>query len=131
MQVRRLVNETPVGQNALVTVLRAGKTIDLSVTPEPASPTQDLLPDELEKRLDEFRRQLPRNQPRWFQGPGAPNRQFEWPLFEWTPGAGRLGVVVQDLSPQLADYFKVKGGVLVASVTPDHQPRAPASRRAT
>jgi serine protease Do len=143
VQVRRLVNETPIGLNALVTVFRGGKTMDLSVAPEPASPSLDLLPDELENRLDEFRKQLPRNQPRWFQGPyyfwrepapgpdqrkqpntpdltpGAPFNRPRWPLFEWSPGAGRLGVVVQDLSPQLAEYFKVKGGVLIASVTPE------------
>lgn len=147
-QVRRLVNETPMNWNALVSVFRDGKKLDLSVTPEPASPTQDLLPNDLERRLDEFRKQMPRNEGRWFQGPfyfwrepapgpdqrkqpntpdltpGAPFNRPRWPLFEWSPGAGRLGIVVQELGSQLADYFKVKGGVLVASVTPE----SPASR---
>jgi serine protease Do len=157
-QVRRLVNETAIGQQALVTISRDGRQVDLSVTPEPASPTQDLLPDDLEKRLQEFRDQLPdkldqfrRNQPRLFQGPFSgrepylspfqpnpgqepfnpwvPNRQFRWPLFESSPGAGRLGVVVQELGDQLAEYFKVKGGVLVATVAPQ-SPAAAAGLKA-
>ena len=46
---------------------------------------------------------------------------------EWTPGEnfdvqvwarpGRLGVSVQGLTPELAEYFGVKDGVLVTSVT--------------
>jgi S1-C subfamily serine protease len=34
-------------------------------------------------------------------------------------GSARLGVTVADLQPQLADYFGVKDGVLVTSVTTD------------
>jgi serine protease Do len=39
-------------------------------------------------------------------------------------GRGRLGVRVQDLSEELAGYFGVKSGVLVAGVEPD----APAAK---
>ena len=49
--------------------------------------------------------------------PGPPRTRPRWPLFLWSPGAERLGVLVQELEPQLAEYFKVKGGALVASVT--------------
>ena len=39
---------------------------------------------------------------------------------EWLGrGGARLGVTVSDLQPQLADYFAVKDGVLVTSVTSD------------
>jgi serine protease Do len=121
-QVRRLVNETAIAQQALVTIFRDGKTMDLSVTPEEASPTQDLLPDNWEKRLEEFGRQFRQGQPQLFGEPFAvprmPSPQFRWPLNESSPGASRLGAVIQELGPQLADYFKVKAGVLVASVTP-------------
>jgi serine protease Do len=127
-QVRRLVNETAIAQQALVTIFRDGKTMDLFVTPEEASLTQDLLPDNLERRLEEFGRQLPRSldqlrrsQPQLFGEPFTvprmPSPQFRWPLNESSPGASRLGAVIQELGPQLADYFKVKAGVLVASVT--------------
>ena len=34
-------------------------------------------------------------------------------------GSLRLGVAVSDLQPQLAEYFAVKDGVLVTSVTSD------------
>ena len=62
---------------------------------------------ELEPRLREFR----------FDGP-AFNFDFDGIM----PGTarGRLGVQIESLSPQLADYFGVKdGGVLVSSVTKD------------
>jgi len=127
-QVRRLVNETPIAQKALLTLFRDGKTLDIPVAPEAASPVE-----ELQNRLRQFQREPPRRDFFWgdptpgprtpqqepFVIPRPPTRQFEWPLFEWSPGAARLGVVVQELGPQLAEYFKVKGGVLVASVTSD------------
>jgi S1-C subfamily serine protease len=145
VQVRRLVNETPEGHAASVTVFRDGKKLDVSVTPEPASFSLDLPTNDDDRRqLDELRRYVPRWAPElprdqshrfyfWsepapgqrtpqqepFVIPRPPTRQFEWPLFEWSPGAARLGVVVQELGPQLAEYFRVKGGVLVASVTPE------------
>jgi serine protease Do len=40
-----------------------------------------------------------------------------FPFNGWTSGAGRLGVVVQELTPQLGEYFGSKDGVLVASVS--------------
>jgi S1-C subfamily serine protease len=45
------------------------------------------------------------------------------------PGRGRLGVGIQDLSDQLAEYFGTKDGVLVSSVTTD-SPAAKAGIRA-
>jgi S1-C subfamily serine protease len=35
------------------------------------------------------------------------------------PRRGRLGVGIQELTPQLAEYFGTKDGVLVTSVEPD------------
>ncbi len=133
-QVRRLVNETPAGQAARLSVFRAGQTLALSVVPAPASPgLYGLFDPDVQQRLDELRRDLRRGGRYFFwsdpspdQGnrpqppdltPGPPALQPRWPLFEWSPGADRLGVVVQELGPQLAEYFKVKGGVLVASAT--------------
>jgi serine protease Do len=45
----------------------------------------------------------------------GPNRFF----FKAAPGGGRLGATVQDLTPQLEEFFGVKEGVLVATVNPD------------
>jgi membrane-associated protease RseP (regulator of RpoE activity) len=42
-----------------------------------------------------------------------------YPFDQWTPGAARLGVVVQELTPKLSEYFGVKAGALVASVSPN------------
>ena len=36
-----------------------------------------------------------------------------------SPGRGRLGVGIQELTPQLAEYFGTKDGVLVTSVEPE------------
>ncbi len=129
VQVRRLINETPIGQNALVTVLRGGKTLDLTVVPEPASPTVDLLPDELGKKLDEFRKQLPRNQPRWFQGgtvrrPAAAEPAVRVAALRVDARRRAAGRRRPGADSAARRYFKVKGGVLVASVTPE----SPASR---
>ena len=55
-------------------------------------------PDELRDRL------------MWF-GEGGP--------LELALGRGRLGVSIQDLTPELAEYFAVKDGVLVSSVEKD------------
>jgi serine protease Do len=138
-QVRRLVSETPDGQAASVSLFRDGKKMDLAVTPEPASSSLDLpLNDDFRRQLGELRRNLPRRYYFWSEPapdqknrpslpdliPWAPDNRPRWPLFEWSPGAGRLGVVVQELEPQLAEYFGVKVGALVASVSAD----TPASR---
>jgi S1-C subfamily serine protease len=44
-------------------------------------------------------------------------------------GRGRLGIGIQDLSPQLAEYFGTKDGVLVTTVEPD-SPAAKAGLKA-
>lgn len=49
----------------------------------------------------------------WFSPEGGPLEML------LAPGRGRLGVTVQDLTPELASYFGVKDGVLVSSVTAD------------
>ena len=42
-----------------------------------------------------------------------------WPMFQWSEGAGRLGVTVQELGDQLRDHFGATSGVLVSSVSPE------------
>lgn len=112
-QLRRLLAETPAGATANVGLLRDGRKVELSVTPDSA-PSDDLLgpfTGELRRRFgDDWLREWPRD-------PQVP--QPHPPIFQWSPGAGRLGVVVQELTPQLAEYFGAKSGVLVASVSSD------------
>lgn len=113
-QLRRLIAESRPGKSMFVTVVRNGsrQTVTAVLLREQAVPnlfggTTDWQRD-LRQRLDDLRRQ--------FNGQGARPRA---PLYQWTPGAGRLGVVIQELTPQLAEFFGVKDGVLVTTVTPD------------
>jgi serine protease Do len=118
-QFTRLVQESVPGRSVPVVVLRDGQRTTLNVepasggtfrfwsgagdgvfaipptppvppaAPAPPAPPMDLLP-EVYGRFERF-----------------------------MGGSGRLGVAVQGLSPQLAEYFGAKDGVLVTSVTDD------------
>ena len=120
-QFTRLVQETPDGRTVKIAILRDGKRQVLDATPETRSfhSTMNFNEDRARRELDRALRGL---------------REFhvEPPLaFEWrgepgnvpgltTPSRGRLGVTVESLSPQLADYFGVKdGGALVSAVARD------------
>ena len=83
---------------------------------------------ELEPRLRELEPRLREIEPRLRElAPRLREFRFDGPAFDFNfdnviPGSvrGRLGVQIESLSPQLADYFGVKdGGVLVSSVTKD------------
>ena len=122
-QFTRLVQETPPGRVVSATVVRDGKSTDLKVTPEGGrgrfSIDGDRISADINERLRErfdqdFRDRLnrvPFNFDFGFDFPG---------VF----GAGRLGVSVNELTPQLATYFGAKDGMLVTSVQND----SPASR---
>jgi serine protease Do len=109
-QLRRLITESRPGKGMFVTVVRNGSRLTVTVVLSRGPVAPDLFGGttdwqrELERRLGELRKE--------FKGPRAP-------LYQWTPGAGRLGVVIQELTPQLAEFFGVKEGVLVTTVTPD------------
>jgi S1-C subfamily serine protease len=98
-QLTRLVRETPEGRTVSATVLRDGSRVELQVTPESGRSTTTHMSDRLLSRgLD---------------GYDAPNFTFDIPQL---PGRPRLGVTVQRLSSQLADYFGVAEGLLVSNV---------------
>lgn len=122
-QLARLVRETPAGRSVPLEVMRDGKTMQLTATPE-------------EGRL--ARRD-------WVQ-PGFSFEGRDFALFERTlpdlkelegrrfefflaPDQLRLGVTIQSLTPQLAEYFGAKNGVLVSRVEPD-SPAAAAGLKA-
>ena len=91
--------------------MRDGKRVDLSVTPEVR--TMGIWSDRLLADTDKLRQDL---RDRFggdvfmFGSPGSGRLEILQP-------AVRLGVSVQDLTPQLATYFGAKEGVLVASVS--------------
>ena len=107
-QLARLVEETPPGRTVKTTVLREGRRTDVSVTPS------------AERRADVS---VNGDQLRLFAESLPPNFNFDLDL-DGFPSRGRLGVTVEELPSQLADYFGAKSGVLVAAVQPD----SPAAR---
>jgi len=122
----RLVSETPEGRTVKAAVMRDGKRVDLSVTPaaaEHASEFEYMVPgpDHMPGMPNRGRRFYFGDEP----GFGTGERGEAW----FMPGRGRLGVSIQFLTPQLADYFGTKNGVLVTSVQPD-SPAAKAGLKA-
>ncbi len=133
----RLVSETPEGRSVRAVVEREGKRVDLTVTPESGTMAFDgrdfelAVPPMRFERLPgiekELRRELERSLPRegtWaFRG--RPGEAF---AFKWNE-RGRLGVSIQPLEGQLAEYFGASKGVLVNSVEKD-SPAAKAGLKA-
>jgi serine protease Do len=107
VQLTRLVRETPVGRDVKITVLRDGQRTPLTVKLTERKGSRALagrfpeIPFKIEPRIEIDR--MPR---------------VIGPLVVGQPA--RLGIQVQNLTEQLAEYFKVPGktGVLVASVSP-------------
>jgi len=106
-QFGRLVQETPAGRTVKATVTRDGQRKDVQLTPtEGRGPMTmfldgDRLRDWTGDRLDGFR---------------FPNFNFDFD-FPGMTSSRQLGVTVDELTHQLADYFGARDGVLVTSVT--------------
>ena len=95
-QLTRLVQETPAGRTVGTAVMRDGRRVELDVTPESgaiaAVPSLEILGERLGNVYSRIAPEVGRN--------------FTFDV--WTrPGTARLGVNVQELSSQLADYFGV------------------------
>ena len=115
-QFSRLVQETAPGRTVRATVLRDGKRVDLQLTPaEGRSATLMIDSDRLGDRIREGFGDM-----NFFDRMPPLNFDFDLPGLS----RGRLGVSVDELTPQLAEYFGAKDGVLVAAVTDD----SPAAR---
>ena len=110
LQFTRLVRETPEGRSVQAALSRAGQRIPVTVTPE-----RSTFGDDFGMRLLNG----PRARLAAPAAPAPPPPPPAWAPFEFfgrARGTGRLGVTVEDLDTQLADYFGVKEGVLVKSV---------------
>lgn len=90
-QLTRLVRETPPGRRVNASVFRDGKRTQLQIVPEASRFDLPFNADRLRDSVDRF-----------------------WPL-----GRGALGVVTQEMTPELAQYFGAKDGVLVTAVLKD------------
>lgn len=112
----RLVTETPDGRSVKAVVQRDGTRVDLSVTPESGA---------MAFGKGDFEMLVP---PMRFE-PGELERDFRWNMEKGLPPMrggggwvfkglekGRLGVSIQTLEGQLAEYFGTSKGVLVNSV---------------
>jgi len=148
MQLTRLVRETVEGRAVKMAVIRDGKRMDLDVTPAAADDkvsafvNQAQIRGDVERQMQQyhFERRVPGPEP---GQPMPPGGTFQWrheapmPMpvpeggamryfgdnatgnFAFTMGRGRLGVTVQELTPELATYFGVKDGLLVSAVQGD------------
>src|SRR5262245_32849400 len=111
----RLVQETPPGRTVKATVLREGRQTDLQITPREGRGVLrgsyldgDRFRDGLPPDLDMLRDRLPEV---WRSG-----LPFTFD-FQGSLSGRRLGIDVDPLTDQLAQYFGAKEGVLVRSVT--------------
>ena len=145
-QFTRLVRETVAGRSVKMGVVRDGKRVDLDVAPAEAENVQQFSLERRtpapggtftwEERVPAPGQSIPPMPPT--PPAGAPRRQQRMPMpdlegdtmqwfgesggagnFVFSAGRGRLGVNVQDLTPELAAYFGVKDGLLVNSVQAD------------
>jgi serine protease Do len=129
----RLVSETAAGHSARIAVQRDGKRVDLQVTPEAGMAFFEGPHWEGQMPMREFEFRMPDSIDEGAMGgllerhgfPG--NENFD--VLVTPQGRGRLGIGIQGLTPQLAEYFGTKDGVLVTSVEAD-SPAAKAGLKA-
>lgn len=110
IQFSRLVQETPPGRSVAVVLSRGGQRMTVNVTPESRSISDDFNMRLLD--LPRAARIAPTPTP-----PAVPLAVS--PRLSGFGRGGRLGVTVESVDDQLAEYFGVKEGVLVKSVTAD------------
>ena len=140
-QFTRLAQETPVGRSVSATVLRAGQRVTVTLTPERGSGMRFSGNFNLDKLrdLDRAFAFIPPEPPEAPEPPAATPRPPRPPRppayaippfsFSYRSGNGRLGVSIEDLTDGLSEYFGVKHGALVRSVT-DGTPAAKAGLKA-
>ena len=111
-QFTRLVQEASPGRTVKSTIVRDGRRTDVQITPtEDSLRRADVM---ISGDFSDYMRDLGRDLGRL--GDRLPfNFNFDFDVPGLAPGR-RLGVTVDELTPQLAEYFGAKDGVLVTSV---------------
>ena len=128
-QFSRLIQETPAGRSVALGIVRDGQRQSISVTPEARAfglgwDSDRIERDfgrslrELEPRLREIEPRLRELQPRLREFPYNGPMDFNFDFVPgWSSPRSRLGIQLEELTPQLAEYFGAKtGGVLVSSI---------------
>jgi serine protease Do len=125
-QFLRLVQETTPGRSVPVVLSRAGQRVTVNVTPELGSFGDDFAMRYLDGPMARLAippaapsPPTPPAAPRAPRPPAIASPAVPFEFFTRTRNTGRLGVTIEDLDTQLAEYFGVKEGVLVKSVTDD------------
>jgi len=117
-QFSRLVQETPSGRKVQANVMRDGQRVTLTL--EPRDTAVEWFGD-LDGLRDFGRTFVLPKPPAAPLAPEPPSPPMPPRLFEFDDllgrSSGRLGITIDDLSSQLAEYFGAKDGVLVSSVT--------------
>ena len=127
-QLTRLVQETPAGRTVNAVLLRDGQRTTVSVTPADSG----RFSFDLDERFSDLRDMAQdfryRTVPRPPAPPAVPGRPAPpappappsvWNFDGLLGRSSRLGVTLDSLSSQLAEYFGTKRGVLVTSVYAD------------
>jgi serine protease Do len=136
-QFSRLIQESPEGRSVRLGVMREGSRQSIEVTPESGNYAfhfdTDRIGREVERSMRELEPRLRELEPRLreFRYNGPFDFDFDWDgIPRLTSPRARLGVQLNEMTPELAEYFGAKdGGVLVARVTPD-SPAAKAGLKA-
>jgi serine protease Do len=133
-QLRRLVQETPPGRRVAIEASRAGAVQRLTASLEQRKDEQG--PFELDDDSFHFNVPVPPVPPvppmpplaHLFEGDRGRQFRFRDRFVEGRPG--RLGLSYQELSGQLARYFKVEDGAVLVTDVEDEGPAARAGVRA-
>jgi serine protease Do len=115
LHLTRLIQETPAGRSVAAVIMRGGQKVSVNVTPDRRTFGEDSLFRYFE--TPRAARATPPPPPRAPRPPlmMEPARPFDIPgLLRFS--RGRLGVTIESIDDQLAEYFGVKEGVLVKSV---------------
>jgi len=128
-QLTRLVQETPSGRTVQAAIVRDGQRSTVSVTPRDGGAFRFEGLDDLADWGREFRYRVaprppaapaPPARPSTPAPPAPPAPPSVWNFDDLLGrSTNRLGITIGSLSPQLAEYFGTKEGVLVSSVTDD------------
>jgi serine protease Do len=130
-QLQRLMRETPAGRTVRFGVVRGGSVQELSVTlgereavagvfvgPEGEGARAFRFSPEDQHRMQERMEELRVRMRELRDREGAEGEKIRRYAVA-IGGRGRLGVGIQNLGDQLAEYFGVEGGALIASVRED------------